>query len=517
MKSWLKNAIFYEIYPQSFCDTNGDGIGDFKGIMEKLDYIKDMGFTAIWMNPCFASPFTDAGYDVEDFYKAAPRYGTNEDLKRLFCEVHKRGMHLILDLVAGHTATTCKWFQESMKPERNEYSDRYIWTNSVWNPINGVSSITGELRGISQRDGCCAVNFFTTQPALNYGFANPTRSWQHAVDSEAALSTRRELINIIKFWLGMGCDGFRVDMAQSLIKNDEEQGHKETIRLWQGIFREVAEEYPEAAFVSEWGEPNKSLLAGFDMDFLLQFGPSRYNDLFRVSDPYFSPEGKGDLAEFFRRYMANLDLTEGKGFICLPSGNHDMSRLGHHLSPHQIKLAFAFIMSMPGVPFIYYGDEIGMKQVKNIPSVEGGYNRTGARSPMQWDTTTNCGFSAAPSDKLYIPLDPSSDRPTVAQQQKDPSSVLNALKELMSIRKATPALQESAAFEPVHTEGYPLVYRRSNGESAVLVVINPADREESCSCDAAVQGVLYSLGGAARVENGVLTVPPQSVTYFVLA
>ena len=149
---WLDDAVFYEIYPQSFNDTNADGIGDFQGIIEKLDYIKETGFNAIWMNPCFASPFGDAGYDVADYYMAAPRYGTNEDLKRLFDEVHKRDMHILLDLVPGHTSTEHKWFKESMKPERNEFTDRYVWTDSIWESPDGM----GSLRGISDRDGSCA-------------------------------------------------------------------------------------------------------------------------------------------------------------------------------------------------------------------------------------------------------------------------------------------------------------------------------------------------------------------------
>ena len=206
MKKWLKNAIFYEIYPQTFRDSNADGIGDFNGICEKLDYIKDVGFTAIWMNPCFKSPFTDAGYDVEDYYTAAPRYGTNEDLKRLFDEVHKRGMHMILDLVPGHTATTCEWFKKSMQPEKNQYSDRYIWTDHIGHDCAGCNGLSGSIRGISARNGCCAVNYYSTQPALNYGFGNITEPWQCAPNSEAALATRAEVINIIKFWLGLGCD-----------------------------------------------------------------------------------------------------------------------------------------------------------------------------------------------------------------------------------------------------------------------------------------------------------------------
>lgn len=154
---WLNNAVFYEIYPQSFKDTNGDGIGDINGIITKLGYIKELGCNAIWLNPCFQSPFGDAGYDVEDYYTVAPRYGTNADLIHLFDEVHKYGMHIILDLVPGHTSVTHKWFVQSAKAEENEFSDRYIWTDSIWEEPEGM----GCIRGISGRDGSCAVNFFT--------------------------------------------------------------------------------------------------------------------------------------------------------------------------------------------------------------------------------------------------------------------------------------------------------------------------------------------------------------------
>ena len=514
MKDWLKNAIFYQIYPQSFNDTNGDGIGDFNGIIEKLDYIKDMGFTAIWMNPCFASPFTDAGYDVEDYYKAAPRYGTNQDLKRLFNEVHVRGMHILLDLVAGHTAYTCPWFQESMKPEKNKYSSRYVWTDSAWESLDGIGGIRGVIRGISQRDGCCAANFYSTQPALNYGFAEITAPWQHSVDSEEACSTRRELINIIRFWLGLGCDGFRVDMADSLVKNDE--GQVQTIKLWQKIFEKVNAEFPDAAFVSEWGEPDRALLAGFDMDFVLHFGSSHYLDLFREKKPYFSAEGKGTIGEFFKVYLKNLKLTEGKGLICIPSGNHDMTRIAHHLDNDQLKLAYAFLMSMPGVPFIYYGDEIGMKYLEGLTSVEGGYERTGSRSPMQWDNGVNCGFSTASPQELYIPVDPFADRPTVAAQQQDDSSVLNELKRLMALRKVTPPLQGTSDIETVCTEGYPLVYKRTDGQQTILVAINPSAREATCRFKGKLGEVLYQYHGAATAGKDTLAVPPCSASYIVL-
>ena len=214
---WLKNRVFYNIYPQSFYDSNGDGTGDLQGIICKLDFIKDMGYNGIWLNPIYESPFGDAGYDVADFYKVAPRYGTNEDFEELAKECKKRDIKIILDLVAGHTSTECEWFRKSSRHEKNEYSNRYIWTNSVWDKTVGKDGFIG---GASERDGCYMKNFFYFQPALNYGFKNVERDWQLPMDHPDCIKTRDELIKIMKYWCKLGADGFRVDMADSLIKND---------------------------------------------------------------------------------------------------------------------------------------------------------------------------------------------------------------------------------------------------------------------------------------------------------
>lgn len=514
MKKWLKNAVFYEIYPQSFNDTNGDGIGDFQGIIEKLDYIKALGFTAIWMNPCFDSPFSDAGYDVRDYYKAAPRYGSNDDLQRLFEETHKREMRVILDLVPGHTSIECKWFEESKKAEKNPYTDRYIWTDSVWTDVAGTAGITGSLRGISDRNGCCGVNFFSTQPALNYGFAEVTESWQKAVDSPEAMDTRNEILNIIRFWLQLGCDGFRVDMAGSLVKNDKDQ--KETIKLWNKIFEVVNREFPEAAFIAEWGEPGKALKGGFDMDFLLHFGPSHYPDMYHSENPFFCKNGKGSAKEFFKYYLDNLRDTEGKGLICIPSGNHDMERLSYFCDEMQIKLVYAFMMSMPGVPFVYYGDEIGMRYLPGLKSVEGGFHRTGARTPMQWNKSLNFGFSTAAKEQLYIMQDPDQSVPTVEEQLKNESSILNELKRQIAVRKENEVLQEAAGFELI-SDDYPLVYKRFSANKEILVAINPLDKEALADINEKSSGkVLYSINGEAELHNGKLAVPPMSATYMIL-
>lgn len=493
---WLNNAIFYEIYPQSFKDTNSDGIGDINGIIEKLDYINELGANAIWLNPCYLSPFDDAGYDVQDYYTVAPRYGTNDDLVRLFSEAHERDMKVILDLVPGHTSYKHKWFLESQKPQSNKYTDRYIWTDSVWCVPDGMEC----LRGISQRDGSAVINFFSSQPALNYGFykPDPNQKWQQSMDAPGPMATREALKDIMRFWLNAGCDGFRVDMAGSLVKKDEDG--KGTIALWQDIRAFLDKEFPEAAMVSEWGEPDKSLAGGFHMDFLLHFGPSHYNDLFRCDEPYFSRRGKGTAKEFVAKYKENYTKTENKGLICIPSGNHDMDRLSYRLDSEEMKIAFAFLLSMPGAPFIYYGDEIGMRYLPDIESVEGGYYRTGSRTPMQWNRTLNAGFSNAAKDKLYIMQDPSDDRPDAFTQSRDKASLLSEVQRLINLRKNNTALQSCAEIEFI-SDGYPLVYRRSDDNQTITVIINPSDR--SVVVENVRGRIIYTVGANAELNENV--------------
>ncbi len=512
MENWLEKSVFYEIYPQSFYDSNGDGIGDIPGIIEKLDYIQTLGCDAIWLNPCFESPFGDAGYDVSDYMKVATRYGTNEDLEQLFHEVHKRGMHILLDLVPGHTSTSHNWFKKSMEPKQNEFSGRYIWSDNIWTDVAGFPGISGSLRGISQRDGSVATNFFSHQVALNYGFAVRTASWQSAVDSPEALATRQAIKDIMAFWLDKGCDGFRVDMAGSLVKNDPES--RETIKLWQDMRAYLDENYPEAVLISEWGEPDKSIKGGFHMDFLLHFGPSHYMDLFRCDHPFFSREGKGDASKFVETYSNNYRLTDGKGLICIPSGNHDMLRLRRYLDQSEMKMAYAFIMSMPGVPFVYYGDEIGMRHLDMV-SVEGGYERTGARTPMQWDSEKNYGFSTADASSIYTAQDTACDAPTVSGQMEDSDSLWNEVSKLISVRRVTPQLWASSKIQFVYCEPnrYPLVYLRSNSSGRVLVALNPSSSQVTCPCMYTPKKAIYTLGEAVEFVDGILSMPPESAAY----
>lgn len=520
---WLENAIFYEIYPQSFQDSNGDGIGDINGITSRLNYICELGCNAIWINPCFDSPFTDGGYDVRDYYKVAPRYGSNEDLRVLFREAHRRGMHVILDLVPGHTSYDHPWFQKSMQSEENEFSYRYVWTDSIWHAPTDIAGLCGFLRGISDRDGCCGTNYYSTQPALNYGFANIDKPWQNSVDSPSAIATREELKNVMRFWLKMGCDGFRVDMAASLVKNDPDSS--ETIKLWQNFRQFLDEEFPLAAIISEWGDPAKALKGGFHMDFLLQFGPSHYNDLFRCEEPYFSRRGKGDVSMFVNKYKEYKKNIDNNGYMCLPTGNHDMKRLRHYLDNEEMKIAFAFILSMPGVPFIYYGDEIGMKYLDKIKSVEGGYERTGSRSPMQWDSSTNAGFSSGRPEDLYIMIDPDNTRPTAESSIKNISSLYNETKRLISLRLKHQALQSDADIDFIYASEnkYPLIYKRIGKDEEILIAINPSDTTVSVdlssvfkNCDTDAFSAIYFCGEKAYFKGSSISIPPSSATYFLL-
>jgi hypothetical protein len=340
-----------------------------------LDYLQWLGINAVWINPCFVSHFRDAGYDVDDYYRIAPRYGTNRDLYRLCREAHRHGIKVCLDLVAGHTSIDHPWFKASSRTGRSRYSDRYIWVPPA---ISKADTELSLIRGNSERDGRYVANCFDFQPALNYGFARPDQPWQQPVDATGPLENRKELIKIMEYWLGRGVDGFRVDMAFSLVKIDP--GHKETIKLWQDIGQKVRTRYPEAALISEWGNPGESIAAGFDIDFMLHFGVLGYPDLMLNKNCFFRRSGGANIGDFLKSYLGLVTRTKGKGLISIPSSNHDIKRpCADRRTNRDLKVIFTFLLTWPGVPFIYYGDEIGMRYIPGLVSKEGGYDRTGSR------------------------------------------------------------------------------------------------------------------------------------------
>lgn len=513
MPNWLKDAVFYQIYPQTFLDSNGDGIGDIKGIESKLDYVKGLGCNAIWLNPIFDSPFMDAGYDVRNYYLVAERYGTNADLKHLFETAHEKGIKILLDLVAGHTSDQNEWFLQSKKAEQNKYSNRYIWTDSVWEAPPKYKFICG----MAERDGNYLVNFFSSQPALNYGFNEITHpAWQHSPSYPDCKATVEALKDVMRFWLDMGCDGFRVDMADSLVKNED--GEKpETCKIWRNIRNMLDEEYPEAAIISEWCNPKVAIGAGFHCDFYLDHDNKGYRHLFRERnsktgecEAVFAANEKGDVTKFLEEYLDDLKNTSDKGYISFITCNHDTPRMTKMFTPLEAKIAYSFIFLMPGVPFLYYGDEIGMRFIEGLKSKEGGYSRTGTRTPMQWDNSPNRGFSSAPAENLYLPVDTSKTAPTVKSQESDPESLLNTIKKVIAIRHENSDLQSDGDFEVVYAEKnkYPFIFKRGK----FLIAVNPTDKEQTAPFEFECNTVFEI--GKTETDGKKITMSSQSLVLF---
>lgn len=508
MPAWMSDAVFYEVYPQSFCDTNGDGVGDINGIISKLEYIHGLGCNALWINPCFVSPFRDGGYDIADYKTVAPRYGTNDDLYELFAAAHRRSLRVLLDLVPGHTSDQHPWFQQSALPSVNAFTNRYIWTNSVWTMPRDLRCVSGNC----DRNGNYIVNFFSTQPALNYGFGRVTEPWQLPASHPDCLATREALKDVMRFWLDRGCDGFRVDMADSLVKNDD--GKEATAAIWRDVRAMLDREYPQAALVSEWSDPARALAAGFHADFYLDHEDNGYHALFRRTDPatgtptgFFGSEGHGDISLFMQDYLRRYLASRQLGYISFVTGNHDTPRIRRFLDETQLKLAYAFLFTMPGVPFLYYGDEIGMLFIEGLVSKEGGYDRTGSRTPMQWTHGPNLGFSDASPEKLYLPVDATPDAPTVEAQEADPQSLLNTVKRVIGLRHALTDLQADAPFVALYAEhdAYPFVYRRGS----LVIAVNPSPHR--ATAPVTMQGTeLFLLGEHPVCSDNETTLAPLS-------
>lgn len=480
---WVNDAVFYEIYPQTFCDSDADGIGDLKGIISKLDYVKSLGANAIWINPFYESPFRDAGYDVSDYYKVAPRYGTNDDVKELFRAAHERGLHVIIDFVAGYTSIDHPWFKASAEPKPNKYTNWYIWTGKTW--FEGQEKYRRNyIQGYSERDGNYFCSFFWHQPALNYGWGEPDshQKWQLPTNHPDVMAVREEMKNVLRFWLDMGCDGFRCDMAGVLVKNDPK--HK-VGEFWGEVRAMIDKDYPEAFLISEWSNPAVAIDCGFHADFMHWF--RGYDMLWANESSFFNKSGQGDMCTFARIFMGQYEHTKGRGYISLPVGSHDIPRINRgDRDKRDIELIYVFQFTMPNIPVLYYGDEIGMRQVEGLTSKEGSYGRTGARTPMQWNEGKNFGFSDAEPEQLYIPVDPGEGAPTVEAQEHDPDSLLSFVKALINLKREHPALRNDAAYYPVYVMpgAYPYVFMRVSEGEKLLIAINPSQK----LCEVAIKG-----------------------------
>ena len=483
---WWKNGVIYQIYPRSFKDSNGDGIGDLKGITRMLDYLNDgtpdsLGVEGIWISPFFRSPMKDFGYDISDYRDIDPMFGTMEDFRQLLEEAHKRGIRIIIDMVLNHTSDEHPWFQESRKGRDNPKADWYIWHpgKNGKRPNNWFSQF--ELKNAWWYDksrGEFYLGTFTRyQPELN---------WRNA-------ELRREMFELARYWLDMGVDGFRLDVINWFIKDEGFRSNPRTLKSVDlqkhiydrnrpetvGICRElrsITDSYGERMLVGEvytddaslaasyYGNGGDALHMTFNFNFLFQ--PWR--------------------AESLRRSAINW-------YKCLPEGawpnftfsNHDNLRHCYRYrsgkwTGARAKTAAALLMTLRGTPFIYYGEEIGMmggglkrKDMKDPLSVRTWplkrFCRDMARTPMQWDDTENSGFTeGAP----WLPAADDYKDVNAAGQTADANSLLSFYRSLIWLRKRYRALQEGDISFP---EGFPpdtLVYIRSLADERILVFLN---------------------------------------------
>lgn len=576
---WLRDGVIYQVYPSSYKDSDGNGIGDIRGVISELDYIESLGVRAIWFNPLFVSGWIDGGYDVIDFYRVDPRFGTNNDMVELIEKAHAKGIKVMLDLVAGHTSDKHPWFIQSSQDTNLQYSDYYIWSDrlpdakaerdleTMLKDPNYMQNTIGKwMKSEYPRNKFYMKNFYACQPSLNYGYANPdpSRPWEQGVDAPGPKAVRQELKDIIAFWYGKGVDGFRVDMANSLVKNDKDK--KEIMNLWREIREWSDKNYPDHVLMAEWGSPKYCLAAGYNIDmdlngtkahnrrmyfdrkhqadggsyFSLNGGQPSVKDLYGNAWPEDKIDSKTTAAEMLKEYYDYftdcLESTETMGYFATITGNHDHLRInmGARNTPDQLKVMLTWVLTMP-MPILYYGDEIGMRSLVDLPNVEGanhnGKERSGARTPMQWTSGETAGFSTCSPDKLYLPVctewSPATSYPqyldwkknfeagkvkpiakgeiTVESQDKDPESILNWTRELIALRKSSEALWADSKFIPIFNESqpYPMVYLRSNGKETFLIALNPTGTRKSLTLNDEVSSYRSMTEGVKGIVNPV--------------
>jgi alpha-amylase len=446
---WWNDAVFYEIFVRSFYDSNGDGVGDFNGITEKLDYLNDgdpattddLGVTGIWLMPIFPSP-SYHGYDVTDYYGVNPQYGTLEDFKTLLEEAHKRGIRVIIDLVINHTSDQHPWFKEAKKDVKSKYRDWYIWRETdpgykgPWNERVWHPSSTGYYYGI----------FEAFMPDLNYN--NP--------------KVTKEMNNIVAFWLeDVGVDGFRLDAAKHLIEDGATQQNTDATHEWFTQFRPTYKKVnPEAMTVGEFFGDSYSTLAKYTSGDQLDLA---FN--FNLAEAFISSANRGqsaytmDAIEYSLKAMPNAQFSP---FIT----NHDQDRAMSQFygEVEKAKLAASLLLTAPGAPFIYYGEEIGMVGKKPDENI---------RCPMQWSNGSNAGFTTG---RPWRAPDSGYAQTNVQTETEDFTSLLSHYRSLIRIRNAHPALRTGSVTFP--STGKSSVYaslRVKDGET-ILVLINLSEK-----------------------------------------
>jgi maltose alpha-D-glucosyltransferase/alpha-amylase len=497
MELWYQNAVFYELYVRAFSDSNGDGHGDLAGAMQKLDYLKDLGVDCIWLLPIYPSPLRDDGYDISGFADVLPAYGTLADFRSLVQAIHARGMRIIADLVLNHTSDQHPWFQAARASKDSPYRDYYVWSDSDQKYKDARIIFLDTEKSNWTWDAAAGQffwhRFYSSQPDLNYDHP----------------AVRAEMLKVMSFWLDLGIDGFRTDAVPYLIEREGTncENLPETHVYLKELRAFIDKNYPGRVLLCEanqWPEDVRPYFGDGD-EFQLGFHfPAMPRIYMSIGQGKVTP-----LVEILKRTPAIPENCQWCTFL----RNHDeltlemvteeerqwmwktyapqaRQRLNlgirRRLAPlldndrRKIALANSLLFTLPGSPFLYYGDEIGMGD--NIWLDD----RNGVRTPMQWDSSPTAGFSSAPLEKLYLPpIQDAEYNPrkiNVAAQQNDPASLLTLVKTLIRVRKQHPALATGALewAEGAGNEAIAAFTRSLPGEN-ILVVHNISGQPQNVS------------------------------------
>jgi len=518
---WWQTAVFYQIYPRSFADGNGDGIGDFKGITEKLNYIAALGVDALWLSPHFPSPNWDCGYDISDYCAIAPEYGTMDDFTLFLDESHKRNIRVILDLVLNHTSDEHSWFVESKSSRDNPKADWYVWVDTP--PNNWQSCFDGDAWTYSpERNQYYYHYFMKQQPDLNWH--NP--------------EVKKAMWDATRFWLDLGVDGFRLDALGTIFEDPNLTPHNVPMTLAElRRFSELAktpeeleqkEKYWHAMFKNQWGQSGvhglmkelRAILDEYDGDRMLVGEDDNIDYMGNGADelhlvfnfPLMRTEQitpdhvRENQVERFKQLAA---LSIEKGWPCNTLGNHDCSRIytryGNKFHHAELaRLHAALVLTMKGTAFLYNGEELGMtdyiltdiSQVKDTMGSwyyhtivtdmgvhpEEAMTRTAEmtrdknRTPMQWSSLPNAGFS--PVDAVtWLPINPNyKSGINVRDQEQNPNSLLHYYKHLLRVRKSSSALKAGEYIPLQIAEKDYLSFLRQSDEQSVLVILNFSEK-----------------------------------------
>ena len=509
-KTWWKEGVVYQIYPRSFKDSTGNGVGDIYGIIEKLDYIKSLGVNMIWICPIYSSPNDDNGYDISDYRKISEEFGGNKAFDILLKEMHKRDLKLIMDLVANHSSDEHKWFQESKKGENNPYHDYYIWKRGDFDvpPNNWLSVFSGSAWQWDSNLNKYYLHLFTKkQPDLNW--ENP--------------KVRDEIYDVLNFWFSKGVDGFRMDVISFISKRLDFPPAEEGATL-SDMMENI---YANGPRIHEFlKEMNKKVLSKYDIVTVgegpgvnLKTGLKYVDENEKELDMVFhfdhlqidfGPEGKFDpqTVDFikFKKVFSDWDLyLKNKGWNSIFLGNHDFSRIVSRFGNDKkfrnqsAKLLATLLMTLRGTPYVYQGDEIGMTNIK-YPSIdhyddietrnawkdaeEQGkdmdiflkavhrQSRDNARTPLQWDNSRFAGFS---NTKPWLDVNENYNKINVELQQDNSDSILNYYREIIRIRKnySTLIYGDFLDLEPSNEKLY--IYKRWDKQKTFIIVLNFSD------------------------------------------